>query len=335
MCRGISDIRRRGDECVVALDPAVRGEDEDAEAEPRPPRILGDRLPVGLDDVAEAIGVVAPQKLSRSEPTQCSWTLPARASISSCPRASRVAVMATPARAVIARSSSGGEDLSAVLRPELGDQAPAPVGVGLVPEPDAPSANSATLRDEMSANARVTAIGHLRPSSGCFAVNGPAGGRPSIPSRLTAAGSPSRAMEPDQTPRQPRSVGRPDRAGAETAGELTRFWRIRGGLRQLELSLDANVSTKHLSFVETGRSNPSRQLLVHLAQHLDLPIAERNRLLLAGGYAPPCAGAAFTVIATLGSPLDVTAASLAIETFLPMDPESAARLAELRASRSA
>jgi transcriptional regulator with XRE-family HTH domain len=73
----------------------------------------------------------------------------------------------------------------------------------------------------------------------------------------------------------------------QTAGELIRFWRTRRGLSQLELSLDANVSTKHLSFVETGRSSPSRQLLVHLAQQLDLPIAERNRLLLAGGFAPP------------------------------------------------
>jgi transcriptional regulator with XRE-family HTH domain len=73
----------------------------------------------------------------------------------------------------------------------------------------------------------------------------------------------------------------------QTAGELIRFWRTRRGVSQLELSLDANVSTKHLSFVETGRSSPSRQLLVHLAQHLDVPIAERNRLLLAGGFAPP------------------------------------------------
>jgi transcriptional regulator with XRE-family HTH domain len=73
----------------------------------------------------------------------------------------------------------------------------------------------------------------------------------------------------------------------QTAGELVRFWRRRRGLSQLDLSLDANVSTKHLSFVETGRSSPSRQLLVHLAQQLDLPIAERNRLLLAGGFAPP------------------------------------------------
>ena len=72
-----------------------------------------------------------------------------------------------------------------------------------------------------------------------------------------------------------------------TAGELIRFWRTQRHLTQMDLALDANVSTKHLSFVETGRSKPSRQLLVHLAQHLDLPIAERNRLLLAGGFAPP------------------------------------------------
>jgi hypothetical protein len=47
------------------------------------------------------------------------------------------------------------------------------------------------------------------------------------------------------------------------------------------------VQTEHLSFVETGRSSPSRQILVHLAQHRDLPFAERNRLLLAGGFALP------------------------------------------------
>jgi transcriptional regulator with XRE-family HTH domain len=73
----------------------------------------------------------------------------------------------------------------------------------------------------------------------------------------------------------------------ETAGELIRFWRNQRRLTQMELALDANLSTKHLSFVETGRSHPSRQLVIHLAQHLDLPMAERNRLLLAGGFAPP------------------------------------------------
>ena len=72
----------------------------------------------------------------------------------------------------------------------------------------------------------------------------------------------------------------------QTVGELIRFWRTRRRLSQLELALDANLSTKHLSFLETGRSRPSRQMLVHLAQHLDLPMTERNRLLLAGGFAP-------------------------------------------------
>src|SRR5919106_3256809 len=73
----------------------------------------------------------------------------------------------------------------------------------------------------------------------------------------------------------------------QTVGELVRFWRTQRRLTQMELALDAKLSTKHLSFVETGRSRPSRQLLVHLTQHLDLPIAERNCLLLAGGFAPP------------------------------------------------
>jgi transcriptional regulator with XRE-family HTH domain len=94
-------------------------------------------------------------------------------------------------------------------------------------------------------------------------------------------------MEPARTPANFNRVVVQTEQEPQTAGELIRFWRTRRGLSQLELSLDANVSTKHLSFVETGRSSPSRQLLVHLAQHLDLPIAERNRLLLAGGFAPP------------------------------------------------
>jgi transcriptional regulator with XRE-family HTH domain len=86
--------------------------------------------------------------------------------------------------------------------------------------------------------------------------------------------------------RRPASVPAMDRDEPQSAGELLRFWRMQRRLSQLELALEANVSTKHLSFVENGRSRPSRQLLVHLAQRLDLPMAERNRLLLAGGFAP-------------------------------------------------
>lgn len=72
----------------------------------------------------------------------------------------------------------------------------------------------------------------------------------------------------------------------QTVGQLLRFWRVHRRLSQLELAIEAEMSTKHLSFVETGRAQPSRQLLVHLSTQLDLPIAERNRLLLAGGFAP-------------------------------------------------
>ncbi|HEX2034236.1 MAG TPA: helix-turn-helix transcriptional regulator [Chloroflexota bacterium] len=69
-------------------------------------------------------------------------------------------------------------------------------------------------------------------------------------------------------------------------GRLLRQWRERRRLSQLELSLQAEISTRHLSFVETGRSRPSRTLLMHLAERLELPLRERNQLLMAGGYAP-------------------------------------------------
>ena len=69
-------------------------------------------------------------------------------------------------------------------------------------------------------------------------------------------------------------------------GELLRDWRQRRRLSQLDLSLEASVSARHLSFVETGRSKPSRELLLHLAEHLDVPLRDRNAWLLAAGYAP-------------------------------------------------
>jgi transcriptional regulator with XRE-family HTH domain len=69
-------------------------------------------------------------------------------------------------------------------------------------------------------------------------------------------------------------------------GELLREWRHRRHRSQLDLALDAEVSTRHLSFVETGRSKPSRELLLHLAEHLEVPLRERNNLLLAAGFAP-------------------------------------------------
>jgi transcriptional regulator with XRE-family HTH domain len=72
----------------------------------------------------------------------------------------------------------------------------------------------------------------------------------------------------------------------EGVGPLLRRWRDQRRLSQMELALDAAVSTRHLSFVETGRSKPSRDMVVRLAEHLDVPLRERNELLLAAGYAP-------------------------------------------------
>ncbi len=69
-------------------------------------------------------------------------------------------------------------------------------------------------------------------------------------------------------------------------GELLRRWRDRRRLSQLELALESGISARHLSFVENGRSAPSRETVLRLAEELDLPLRERNDLLLAAGYAP-------------------------------------------------
>lgn len=72
----------------------------------------------------------------------------------------------------------------------------------------------------------------------------------------------------------------------QTAGALLRQWRQRRRLSQLDLACEAEISTRHLSFVETGRAQPSRDMLLHLAEQLAIPLRERNRLLGAAGYAP-------------------------------------------------
>jgi transcriptional regulator with XRE-family HTH domain len=69
-------------------------------------------------------------------------------------------------------------------------------------------------------------------------------------------------------------------------GDLLRQWRQRRRLSQLDLALGADISTRHLSFLETGRSRPSRDMVLHLAERLGVPLRERNSLLLAAGYAP-------------------------------------------------
>ncbi len=75
-------------------------------------------------------------------------------------------------------------------------------------------------------------------------------------------------------------------APATRVGQLLRTWRRRRKLSQLDLALMAGTSTRHLSCVETGRSRPSRAMVLRLAEYLDVPLRERNNLLLAAGYAP-------------------------------------------------
>ncbi|MBU9559664.1 helix-turn-helix transcriptional regulator [Burkholderia multivorans] len=79
----------------------------------------------------------------------------------------------------------------------------------------------------------------------------------------------------------PPSAGR-----ASGVGPLLRTWRQRRRLSQMALALEADVSARHLSFVESGRAQPSREMVLHLAERLDVPLRERNALLVAAGYAP-------------------------------------------------
>jgi transcriptional regulator with XRE-family HTH domain len=74
--------------------------------------------------------------------------------------------------------------------------------------------------------------------------------------------------------------------GTLSAGAILREWRERRRLTQRGLALQSAVSARHLSFIETGRARPSREMLLHLAERLEVPLRERNRLLLAAGFAP-------------------------------------------------
>lgn len=78
----------------------------------------------------------------------------------------------------------------------------------------------------------------------------------------------------------------PSRAPAPRVGALLRHWRSARRLSQLELALQAETSSRHLSFVETGRAQPSREMVSRLADALDMPLRDRNALLIAAGYAP-------------------------------------------------
>jgi transcriptional regulator with XRE-family HTH domain len=84
----------------------------------------------------------------------------------------------------------------------------------------------------------------------------------------------------------PPIAGRPTPHRPPPVGALLREWRERRRLSQLDLSCDAGISTRHLSFLETGRARPSREMLLHLADELKIPLRARNALLLAAGFAP-------------------------------------------------
>jgi transcriptional regulator with XRE-family HTH domain len=73
---------------------------------------------------------------------------------------------------------------------------------------------------------------------------------------------------------------------AQTVGGLLKVWRERRRKSQLDLALDAEISTRHLSFVETGRAKPSREMILLLAEQLAIPLRERNKILVIAGYAP-------------------------------------------------
>jgi transcriptional regulator with XRE-family HTH domain len=98
-------------------------------------------------------------------------------------------------------------------------------------------------------------------------------------------------------------------APAPHVGQLLREWRVRRNLSQLRLASGSAVSARHLSFIETGRSRPSREMVLHLAERLDVPLRDRNRLLLAAGFAP------VYLERTLGS-AEMTAVRGALERFL-------------------
>jgi transcriptional regulator with XRE-family HTH domain len=81
-------------------------------------------------------------------------------------------------------------------------------------------------------------------------------------------------------------MNQPILSTARTAGDHIREWRNRRRLSQLDFALDVGISQKHLSFIESGRSTPSREMVLRLAEHLDVPLRERNVMLLAAGFAP-------------------------------------------------
>ena len=82
------------------------------------------------------------------------------------------------------------------------------------------------------------------------------------------------------------STARVERSQPLHIGDHLREWRQRRRLSQLDLAIDAEISARHLSFLETGRAQPSREMVLRLAERLEVPLRDRNVLLVAAGYAP-------------------------------------------------
>src|SRR5579883_932565 len=165
-------------------------------------------------------------------------------------------------------------DIGGVLRPGFGDEVLAPLLVGLVPQ-----------RDVFLGNER--SVGHRKVSfvAGPFRLaqeDRPNRRRASITAEVMAA-----ARRPAYPrPMQSQALTKIPTAKPPSVGALVRHWRQLRRMSQLDLACEADISTRHLSFIETGRSAPSRDMVLHLAESLGVPIRERNALLLAAGYAP-------------------------------------------------
>ncbi|GAA4381732.1 helix-turn-helix transcriptional regulator [Nocardioides caricicola] len=106
---------------------------------------------------------------------------------------------------------------------------------------------------------------------------------------------------------------------AEPVGAQVRRWRERRRRSQLDLSLAADVSTRHLSYVETGRSRPSPVLIERLCDELEVPLRERNRLHLAAGYAPPHPQRALVDLGAARTAIDTVLAGLEPHPALAVD----------------
>ncbi len=102
---------------------------------------------------------------------------------------------------------------------------------------------------------------------------------------IVATGPTASVTAPADRTRRADRTDRTDRTD-KGVGPLLRAWRERRRISQLELALRADSSARHISFIETGRSRPSEEMVLRLAEHLDVPVRERNALLVAAGHAP-------------------------------------------------